>query len=250
VRHDEQRRQYQQAIGYAPASVETRLVYITTLEPRWGGSIAQMEDLVNDSRAALKDPQDLDRLAARIPAYRSFESREAKDYPRALAYLDESVKLYAGADVLCQRAYVLDILKRKSEALKDVSLALSKIRDDRYCLDLAASLAPGATDASEAIRLMGMVIEVDPSSTAMLNQRGWRYQAAGKLDLAFADYLASAMLGNAWAQTQAGKMYWSGQGVKADRDEAILWLRKAAAQGDANAKLSLEQAQTLLDRKQ
>ena len=97
---------------------------------------------------------------------------------------------------------------------------------------------------------MGMVIEVDPSSTAALNQRGWRYQAMGKQELAFADYLASATLGDAWAQTQAAKMYWSGQGVKADRDEAILWLGKAAAQGDANAKLSLEQAQSQLGSKQ
>ena len=97
---------------------------------------------------------------------------------------------------------------------------------------------------------MGMVIEADPTSAATLNQRGWRYQAIGRQELAFADYLASAMLGNAWAQTQAGKMYLSGQGVKADRDAAILWLRKAAAQGDADAKLSLEQAQSQSGSKQ
>jgi Zn-dependent protease with chaperone function len=247
---DEQRMHYQQAVRYAPASVETRLAYMVTLEPRWGGSIAQMEALVNESRAVLKDPQDLDRIAARIPAYRSFDSRQAKDYPRALAYLDESVKLYASADALCQRAYVLRMLKRNSEALNDVSLALFKVRDDRYCLDMAASLASGATDAGEAIRLMGMVIEVDPSSTAALNQRGWRYQAMGKQELAFADYLASATLGDAWAQRHAGKMYWSGQGVKEDREEGILWLRKAAAQGDANARLSLEQALAQSGRKQ
>jgi tetratricopeptide (TPR) repeat protein len=247
---DEQRAQYQQAIAYAPASVETRLAYMGTLEPRWGGSIAQMEALLQESRAALKDSQDLDRLAACIPAYRSFDSRQAKDYPRALAYLDESVKLYAGADALCERAYVLSMLKRNSEAFNDISLALSKARDDRYCLEMAASLAPGAADAGEAVRLMGMVIEVDPYSSAALNQRGWRYQAMGKQELAFADYLASARLGNAWAQAQAGKMYWSGQGVNADRDEAVLWLRKAADQGDANAKLSLEQALAQLGRKQ
>ena len=40
----------------------------------------------------------------------------------------------------------------------------------------------------------------------------------------------------------AGKYLWSGWGVKQDRDEALVWLRKAAEQGHPDAKLSLKQA--------
>ena len=39
-----------------------------------------------------------------------------------------------------------------------------------------------------------------------------------------------------------GKYYWAGKGVKEDRDEALAWLEKSAAQGNRDAKLSLQQA--------
>ena len=233
---------YGRAMALAPHSIETRLVYMTSLEPRWGGSIARMEAFVRESRAAVKDPRDLDRLAARIPAYRGFEGNQAKDYPRALSHLNDSIKLYADPDALCRRADALNQLKRHAEAFKDISLSLSGERDSRYCLSLAVRIARELSEGSDVVPLLAMVIEVDPSSGAALSLRGWRYQAANRVDMAFADYLAAAKLGDSWAQTQTGKMYWSGLGVDADRDEAIVWLRKGAAQGDANAKLSLEQA--------
>ena len=90
--------------------------------------------------------------------------------------------------------------------------------------------------------MMNLVIEVDRNSSHAFNQRGWRYQQTGKLDLAYQDFLASARLGDAWGQMMAGKLLWAGRGVKEDREEALAWLRKAAEQGNPDAKLSLEQA--------
>jgi TPR repeat protein len=46
-----------------------------------------------------------------------------------------------------------------------------------------------------------------------------------------------------------GKYYWAGKGVKEDREEALTWLRKAAAQGHPDAKLSLQQALQQLGQK-
>jgi predicted Zn-dependent protease len=238
----EQRTHYEAAIHLAPASVNTRLAYLTTLEPRWGGSYEQMEAFVAESRAALPDPQDVAALAARIPAYRGFEKQRAQDFMGALAHFDEAIGLSENADALCQRSYVLSKLQRYPEALRDIGAALAKERDDRYCLDMAAYLAPKAADANEAIRVTSLVLEVDPASVGALNQRGWRYYGLGKKDLAFRDYMASAKLGDAWAQLQVGKFYWHGLGIEENHDEALVWLRKAAAQGDADAKLSLEQA--------
>ena len=126
--------------------------------------------------------------------------------------------------------------------------ALSKARDVRYCLDRAVAVA-SAGSASEAIDLLSLVIEVDPNSVHAFNQRGWRYQQQGLADLAFQDFLASARLGNAWGQLMTGKYYWAGKGVKEDRDKAEAWLRKAAAQGNRDAKLSLEQALAQRGRK-
>jgi len=242
------RTQYLEAVKLAPQSVELRLAHMTTLEPRWGGSHAEMEAHLAESRSQLRDPSAADRLAARIPAYRAHERQQAKDFAQALKRYDEAIGLYASAGTLCERSYVLSELKRDAEAFADVKLALSKARDDRYCLERAVAAASGASNADEAIGVLSLVIEVDPGSSHAFNQRGWRYQQQGRADLAFQDFLASARLGDGWGQLMTGKYYWAGKGVKEDREEALAWLRKAAEQGHPDAKLSLEQALQQLGR--
>jgi tetratricopeptide (TPR) repeat protein len=242
------RAQYTETVKLAPQSVELRLAHMTTLEPRWGGSYAEMEAHLAESRSQLKDPGAVDRLAARIPAYRAHERQQAKDFAQALKRYDEAIGLHASARTLCERSYVLSQLKRDAEAFADIKLALSKARDDRYCLERAVALASSAGNSDEAIGVLNLVIEADPASNHAFNQRGWRYQQQGRADLAFQDFLASARLGDGWGQLMTGKYYWAGKGVKEDREEALSWLRKAAAQGHPDAKLSLEQALQQLGR--
>jgi tetratricopeptide (TPR) repeat protein len=241
--------QYQEAVKLAPQSVELRVARIFGLEPRWGGSYREMERFLAESRSQLKDPAAVARLAARIPAYRGYERQQAGDYQQARKHYDESIALYAGAGALCERSYVLGQLQRHEEAFADIKLALSKARDNRYCLDLAASAAAVIKSPLEAIDVMNLVIESDPASVHALNQRGWRQQQLGKLDLAFQDYLASARLGDDWGQLMAGKMRWAGRGVGENRDEALEWLRKSADQGNADARTSLEQALQQIGKK-
>ena len=237
-----ERAQYLEAVKLAPQSVELRLAHMASLEPRWGGSYKQMEAFVTESRSELQDAVAVNRLAARVPAYRAYESQQANQYPQALKHYDESIALYPGAGALCERSYVLSQLKRDADAFADVKLALTKTRDVRYCLERAVAVASNAGSANEAIELMNLVIEVDPASLHAYNQRGWRYQQQGRADLALQDFLASARLGDAWGQLMTGKYYWAGKGVKEDRDEALAWLEKSAAQGNRDAKLSLQQA--------
>lgn len=245
----DERAQYLEAVKLAPQSVELRLAHMVSLEPRWGGSIRQMEAYLAESRSELTDPRALDRLAARIPAYRAFERQQSKQLAQALKHYDEAIALYPGAGTLCERSYLLSQLKRDAEAFADVKLALSKTREVRYCLERAVAVAAAAGNADEVIEMMSLVLEVDPSSSHALNQRGWRYQQQGRDDLAFRDLLASARLGDGWGQLMTGKYYWAGKGVKEDREEAVAWLRKAAAHGHPDAKLSLEQALAQLGRK-
>ena len=244
-----ERAHYLEAVKLAPQSVELRLAHMAGLEPRWGGSYREMEAFVQESRARLNDSRAADRLAARVPAYRGHELQGRSDFAQALKHYDEAIALYPAAGTLCERAYVLGQLKRDAEAFADVRLALAKVRDHRYCLSQAVPLAARAGNAHEAIAVLSLVIEVDPGSMHAFNQRGWRYQQAGKLDLAFQDYLASARLGDGWGQLMAGKSLWAGRGVAENREEALQWLRKAAAQGHPDAKLSLRQALEQLGKK-
>jgi len=43
-----------------------------------------------------------------------------------------------------------------------------------------------------------------------------------------------------------GKLFWAGKGVKEDREEALGWLEKSAAQGNRDAQVSLQQARAQL----
>lgn len=241
--------QYTEAVKLAPQSVELRLAYLSSLEPRWGGSLAEMEAFAAESRAQLKDPESAARVAARIPAYRAYERQQEKDFTQALQLYDESIALYADARALCERSYVLSQLKRDAEAFADVKLALSKVRDIRYCLERAVSAAARSNAAEDVIEVLNLVIEVDPRSHHAYNQRGWRHQQQGRQELAFRDYLASAKLGDAWGQLQAGKFYWAGRGTREDREEGLAWLRKSAEQGNADAKVSLQQALEQMGKK-
>jgi TPR repeat protein len=233
---------YEAAVKLAPQSVELRLQRMTDLEPRWGGSVPKMEALAAQAKKELADPAAANRVAARIPAYRAYESRRAKDMTGALKYLDEAILLDADPAMLCERSYVLVELKREAEAFADVKRALSKARENRYCMRRAVYHASRSADDAEALQVLNLVLEVDPHSTEALNQRGWRYQKLGRLDAAYHDYLASAKTGDAYGQLQTGKLLWAGKGVAEDRSEAVAWLRKSAEQGNQDAKVSLQHA--------
>lgn len=201
---------YLAAVKFAPQSVELRLAHMVNFEPRWGGSYREMEAFVKESRAQLADPAAADRVAARVSAYRGHESNRQNDPSKALTFYDQAVALDASesASLLCDRANVQSRLNRDIEALADVTLALSKARDSRVCLDQAVWLSNRSASADEAIALLNQVIEVDPNSAKAFAQRGWRYQQQNKQELAFQDYLASAKLGDGWGELMAGKYLW------------------------------------------
>ena len=240
---------YREAIALAPESVDTRIDHMTLLEPRWGGSYDQMEKFVAESRAQLKAPGAADRVAARVPADRGDEAMRVRDFTVALGHYDRAVALDPGIGLSCGRAYSLSELKRTDDALADVKRVLAKAPDEQYCRQIGTYIAARANDANEAIAVLTLIVDADPEAVPALRQRGWRYQQQGKFEPAFQDYLAAARLGDAWAQTMTGKLYWAGSGVKQDREEAVAWLRKAAAQGERDAKVSLEQALAELARK-
>jgi uncharacterized protein len=57
--------------------------------------------------------------------------------------------------------------------------------------------------------------------------------------ISFADICIVAEQGDAEAQFNLGRIYYSGEGVSQDDSEAVKWYRKAAEQGHAEAQLNL-----------
>jgi predicted Zn-dependent protease len=195
---------YAEALKLAPKDVELRLAHMTMLEPRWGGSEAQMQAYIEESRRDLKEAE-VARLSARLPAVRAYERAAAGEWEHALKLYDESIALDAAAGSLCERARVLTTLKRSAEAIADVTQALDKARDNRTCLRQAVRAVEELQDPNEVVRVLSLVLESDPASVEARNQRGFAYEFLGKADLARKDYAAAAQLGDEWAEQQIEK---------------------------------------------
>jgi tetratricopeptide (TPR) repeat protein len=239
---EEGKRHYTEAAKIAPQSVELRLARLTSLEPRWGGSYAEMEAFATQTARELSDPRARARVAVRVPVSKAHDRTNAKDYPEALRLYGEAIAQAPDAYTLCSRSWVLGQLKRHDEAYADVKQALSMERDETYCHERATYEVAHVKDREEVIRMMTEVIEVNPGLAGAYNHRAWAYMGQAKHDLAVPDLLASAKLGDPWAQSHLGMAYLEGHGVTQNPAEAVPWLEKAAAQGDPEAPKLLDRA--------
>ena len=239
---EEGKQHYTEAARIAPQSVELRLARLTSLEPRWGGSYGEMEAFAAQSVQELADPAARNRVAVRVPIMKAHDRTHAKDYPEALRLYGEAIKQAPDAYTLCSRSWVLGQLKRHDEAYADVKQALSMERDETYCHERATYEVAHVKDRAEVIRVMSEVIEVSPGLAGAYNHRAWAYMGQGKHDLAVPDLLASAKLGDAWAQSNLGRAYLEGRGVTRNPADAVPWLEKALEQGEPDAKKLLDSA--------
>ena len=234
-------RHYAQGLGIAPQSVGLRMAKMSNIEPRWGGSYKEMEALGQEAASELKDPAAAAKVAARLPSYRAHEVQRDKNYGEALRLYDEALRLdpAAGA-VRCERSWLLSQLARHPEAYADAKRGLLDAREDSYCMERVIGAASHLPDHQEMIAVATLVVEVDAGAANALTHRGWAFEQLGQRDAAFQDYISAAKLGDAWAQLKVGMAYLEGAGVTRDDEQGVGWLRKSAAQGNADAKRILQ----------
>lgn len=96
----------------------------------------------------------------------------------------------------------------------------------RTMLLLAMLALAGCTTTQQPATDTGSLTTFEQARTVYL---------AGDYPRAFELMLQEANLGNPHAQYTVGYMYYNGQGVKEDMDQALKWIRQAAAEGDARA---------------
>jgi TPR repeat protein len=89
--------------------------------------------------------------------------------------------------------------------------------------------------------LAGVIVAVTISSGALAgpSEEGWAAYQRGDYATALKLWQPLAAQGNAFAQSNLGFMYDSGQGVKRDLGEAAKWYRLAAEQGNPRAQSNL-----------
>lgn len=226
---------YDAAVKAYPQSVRLRDSWMSVLEPRWGGSLADMEAFAAASARELKNPSDVAQIAARVPAYLGGELNRAKEWEKAVAAYDQAINLHPTANILCERSFVLGHLKRNADAFADAKRGHMLQRDHEYCHERAWRTASGIRDWKEIIALMTSVIEAAPGLAEPYRERGWAYVELRQNEAAFQDYVVAAKLGDPASQLQLGRLYLHGVGVAKDKDQAAAWVRRAAAQGEPQA---------------
>lgn len=237
------RSHYLAGIALQPQSVRLRLARMTTLEPIWGGSYAEMEALARESASQLSDPAAIAKIAARVPAARANELRTEGRLHDAVRSYDEALRLDPSAnDLRCDRAWALTQYGRHSEAFDQAENGFARDHDATECVRAGVYAAREMGDRKKVIELASLAIEANPNWSYPYAQRGWAHEKEGAREAAFQDYLAAAKLGDSWAEMRAGHGYFMGWGVPVDRKEGIVWLRKAVADGNVEARGMLDKA--------
>jgi TPR repeat protein len=85
---------------------------------------------------------------------------------------------------------------------------------------------------NEIIPYANQYLEYQPGTDEILMRRGVAFWKVGRNTEAYADFLASAKMGNAFSQNKVGWFLSQGLGVAQDMTEAVAWWQKAAANGD------------------
>jgi TPR repeat protein len=206
---DESRELLDLATTIDPGSFIARQKYMIAIEPRWGGSMREMQDFLEESRKANVSARHLQILQALI-----IEEQAAGLYDR---------HNYAEAAPLYRQAMDLG--------------------DGLVCAACAAYAMSDQKQYADAVKAYTMMLQENPSDPDTLSKRAYAYSQLENPQ-AIADYTAAANLGNAYSQNALGKYSMNGVPgiVPVDREAAINWFRKAAAQGDAEGIKNLNEA--------
>jgi tetratricopeptide (TPR) repeat protein len=202
------RRLLAKVIAFDPDNLIARRKFLISLAPRWGGSLKAMDDYVEKCREEGLPPRHIEKLEYTVAVERaelSF-SRET-DYARAAR----------GYSALM----ALDPLDPRP-----VELYIAALAKQKKC--------------GELIEVATRLLAVEGRSDDALNNRGFCYAHQGKFADALRDYRAAAALDSNWAQKELARLLWQGRLVEQDRAMALRFLRRAAENGDEEARREFE----------
>jgi hypothetical protein len=190
-----------------PLTMAARYLAITTLNPKWGGTFEDLDEIVVRAQStALPAPQ--------------------------LRYLQYQVEM--------EKAGFLDVFaKEKTKAISHYRLAAALCPGSPPWSKIS-SAANTIQDWNTVREAATQILSLHPKSAKDMQMRGWASEKLGKMDAAVQDYQGAAELGEAWSQNKLGYLYMTGTGVAKDLPRAKTLLESAVAKGVPTALANLE----------
>jgi tetratricopeptide (TPR) repeat protein len=211
------RKMYDQAILLAPTFVDVRRKYMQALEDKWGGSLEQMREFLNECKRAALPQSQLNALESMVYANAASELEQGSDHAGSESAYRKAIEL-GGTD--CDSCLAL--------SLSNILVEENKI--------------------AEAIPFLNRYVKDHASDNSTLEWRASLYLRIRKVPEAVADLTKAADAGEAAAQNQLGVLYMTGVPgfMTSDAEKGVERLRQAAAQGNVQAKYNLPTAESIL----
>lgn len=185
---------YEEALQINPMSLTVRWYYITTLLPRWGGSIPQIVKEVESARPYYTRNPSLKILDGRVAAEIGDEAFFSGDYVNAVKPYTEALKYGNHWYYNRQRGDAYNYIGQSKLANDDLNIALElRPNSDRVLLLLGFNQYKNQ-QYTEAAFLLSRVIDINPYDHYSLDIRGDCYLRTGKLDMALADFKSAVAL--------------------------------------------------------
>ena len=195
------------ANSVAPQNFVARLMAVSRLSPRWGGSFEAIDKILAQARLDKLNPTDL----------------------RKLEYATLKVKA----------AHSKDVEKRPIEALPYYTQA-AKLCNSYAAWAEVSSIHYDREDWPQVEAATNQYMRLRPDTAWAYNRRGWALEKQGRLKDAISDFERAAEQGSDYAQNKIGYFYMTGNGFPKDLGKARVLFEKANAQGNKSAKANLE----------
>jgi tetratricopeptide (TPR) repeat protein len=193
--------------GQAPKSLAVKISSAMALNPKWGGSYDQLDDLVVAARNADMAPNEIATVQYQVEF-------EKADY-------DEK------------------FTKNSSQAAKHYIQA-GELCDSYEAWNGAIKTSYDSEDWQAVIEAGDHLLKRFPADQRTFARRGWAYEKTGRLKQAIQNYEAASRLGDAWAQNKLGWILWQGIDAPKNIKKARRLFELAAAQGNKTAQANLK----------
>jgi len=233
----------ERGLAIAPHSYTIRRARLDTLQPRWGGSLDAMDQLLAQAIAAGFPSDKLRSLEATRHAYAGWNDENHGRLREALEHLDRSIEVKELAFALVSRGRVLMKRGEMRAAKESLDRAVALDPLDIYVHNNLATWYWRKGDKQRAL---------ESYKQSAQNGNDWSASQVGYLVFSDAEgfkpnpreafdwWLLAARLGNSHAMHSVGECYRAGDcGVPVDYAQTVSWFQKASEYGNARAKLGL-----------
>ncbi|MFN7973182.1 MAG: DUF4034 domain-containing protein [Acidobacteriota bacterium] len=181
------RKYFDEGIAADPESLELRLIYLYSLQPKWGGSLAQIERVVDEAQTHADKNPALKALLGFSAWVRGVEARDSGDYQGAAIFHAEALSKGEVDQWLRSRADLNIDLGRYGPAIQDLDKILAHNPNAPRALSSRGYAYWFDGNKERAFRDLDLAVEIDANDDTLW-RRGHVRCLAKDFEGALADY--------------------------------------------------------------